>query len=62
VLRGAFVLGGAELLARFEWVVYVFGAVLIYGGVRLLRGGDERDPEKAPSLARCDATCPRRAA
>jgi tellurite resistance protein TerC len=44
VLRGAFVLGGAELLARFEWVVYVFGVLLIYGGMRLLRGGDERDP------------------
>jgi tellurite resistance protein TerC len=46
LLRGAFVLGGAELLARFEWIVYVFGALLIYGGVRLLRGGDERDPRE----------------
>jgi tellurite resistance protein TerC len=46
VLRGLFVLGGAELLARFEWIVYVFGALLIYGGVRLLRGGDERDPRE----------------
>ena len=43
-LRGLFVLAGAELLARFEWIVYVFGALLIYGGVRLLRGRDERDP------------------
>jgi TerC family integral membrane protein len=44
VLRGAFVLAGSELLARFEWIVYLFGALLIYGGVRLLRRGDERDP------------------
>ena len=43
-LRGAFVVAGAELLARFAWVVYVFGALLIYGGVRLLRGREERDP------------------
>jgi tellurite resistance protein TerC len=46
VLRGAFVAAGAELLARFEWVVYVFGALLIYGGVRLLRDGDEQDPRE----------------
>ena len=51
VLRGAFVLGGAQLLARFEWVVYVFGAVLIYGGLRLLRGEDQRDPREG-SVAR----------
>ena len=51
VLRGAFVLGGAELLARFEWIVYVFGVLLINGGVRLLRGGDERDPAEG-SVAR----------
>jgi tellurite resistance protein TerC len=44
VLRGLFVLAGSELLARFEWVVYVFGALLIYGGVGLLRGSDEQDP------------------
>ena len=46
LLRGAFVAAGAELLERFEWVVYVFGALLIYGGVRLLRGGDQRDPRE----------------
>src|SRR5919106_1143156 len=38
ILRGAFVAAGAELLARFEWVVYIFGALLIYAGVRMLRG------------------------
>lgn len=48
VLRGAFVVAGAELLARFEWIVYLFGALLIYGGVRLLRGREERDPRKDP--------------
>jgi tellurite resistance protein TerC len=48
VLRGAFVAAGAELLARFEWVVYVFGALLILAGVRLLRGRDERDPTGGP--------------
>ena len=48
VLRGAFVVAGAELLERFEWIVYLFGALLIYGGVRLLRGHEERDPRDDP--------------
>jgi tellurite resistance protein TerC len=45
-LRGAFVAAGAALLRRFEWVVYLFGALLLWSGVRLLRGGDRQiDPE-----------------
>jgi TerC family integral membrane protein len=46
LLRGAFVAAGAELLERFTWVVYVFGALLIYGGARLLGGRDEQDPRE----------------
>ena len=62
VLRGAFVLGGAQLLARFEWVVYIFGAALIYGGVRRCSvGGISETPGKATSLACCDEKCPQRA-
>ena len=45
VLRGAFVAAGAQLLERFEWVVYVFGALLLWSGVRMLRGRHEIDPE-----------------
>ena len=48
VLRGAFVALGAELLRRFEWVVYVFGALLLYSGVSMLRGQEEIDPERDP--------------
>jgi tellurite resistance protein TerC len=48
VMRAAFVLAGAELLERFAWIVYVFGALLIYGGVRMLRGREERDPAEQP--------------
>jgi tellurite resistance protein TerC len=46
VLRGGFVAAGAQLLERFEWVVYVFGALLLWGGVRTLRrkgGHDARE-------------------
>jgi tellurite resistance protein TerC len=47
VLRAAFVFAGAELLERLEWIVYVFGALLIYGGVGLLRGHEQRDPRRS---------------
>jgi tellurite resistance protein TerC len=50
VLRGAFVAAGAELLALFEWVVYVFGALLVVSGARMLRrkGHATRDRERDP--------------
>ncbi len=36
VMRGAFITAGLELLARFEWVSYVFAAVLLIAAVRLV--------------------------
>jgi tellurite resistance protein TerC len=35
VLRGAMIVGGAALLARFHWLVYVFGVFLVVTGVKL---------------------------
>ena len=37
VLRAIFIAGGAALLDRFHWVLYVFGAVLLYSGWRMFR-------------------------
>ncbi len=42
VMRAVFIVAGAALLARFHWVIYVFGAFLVFTGVKLLlraRGG-----------------------
>jgi tellurite resistance protein TerC len=50
ILRGGFVALGAELLHRFEWVVYVFGLVLIFAGARMFRGHREIDPEHNAAL------------
>jgi tellurite resistance protein TerC len=47
ILRGGFVAAGAELLHRFEGVVYVFGALLLLSGVQMLRGGEPRDPNSS---------------
>ncbi len=51
VLRAAFILTGAALLARFHWMIYLFGAFLVVTGVKLLFAGEgEVDPEKNPML------------
>lgn len=42
VMRGLFIGAGAFLLARFSWLIYVFGAFLVYTAWRLWldRGGE----------------------
>jgi len=45
LLRGGFILAGAALLAKFAWMIFVFGAFLVYTGIKLLFvGDDEMDP------------------
>ncbi len=51
VMRGAFIAVGVTLLNAFEWVIYVFGAFLVYTGIRLvLRNEAEIHPERNPVL------------
>jgi len=51
LLRAAFILAGAALLARFHWMIYVFGAFLVVTGVKLLFATDEQiAPERNPIL------------
>ena len=51
ITRGVFILAGVSLIRRFEWLTYVFGALLVYSGIKLLKqGGEEIDPEKNPVL------------
>jgi tellurite resistance protein TerC len=40
VLRGVFIAAGAAVIARFEWVFYIFGAFLVLTAYRLARGND----------------------
>lgn len=47
VLRLVFIVIGVALLETYHWMVYVFGAVLIYSGYKMARGGSESiDPSK----------------
>jgi TerC family integral membrane protein len=36
LMRGAMIAAGAGLIQRFSWVLYVFGAFLVYAGMRML--------------------------
>lgn len=50
VFRAAFIVAGTALTDRFEWLIYVFGAFLIYTAVRIARGTKELHPEDNPVL------------
>jgi len=41
VFRGIFIGAGAFLISQFHWILYIFGALLIYTGYKLLR--DKRE-------------------
>jgi tellurite resistance protein TerC len=48
VLRGTLILGGAALVHEFEWLLYIFGAFLLWTAFKLVRSGDE-EPEADPA-------------
>jgi tellurite resistance protein TerC len=51
VMRFTFIIAGVALINRFHWIIYVFGAFLIYTGIKLLGAGDaEVHPDKNPAL------------
>jgi tellurite resistance protein TerC len=51
VMRGLFILVGVNLMRRFEWIAYFFGALLIYSGIKLFTQEEmEIHPEKNPVL------------
>lgn len=48
VMRGVMIALGAAIIHRFDWVIYVFGAMLIYTSFKMLFAGDEElDFEKS---------------
>jgi len=49
IMRVAMILAGTALLDRFHWIIYFFGAFLVYTGGQMLRGGKtEMEPEENP--------------
>ncbi len=51
VMRAIFIVAGVGLIQRFHWIIYVFGALLVYSGVKLFFQNEaEIHPEKNPVL------------
>ena len=49
ILRGIFIGAGVGLIHRFHWLLYVFGALLIYSGIRVCISGQHQvDPASNP--------------
>lgn len=51
VMRGIFIAVGATLLHHFHWVMYIFGAFLIFTGIKMLLSEDsETHPSNNPAV------------
>jgi len=51
VFRAIFIVAGVALIQRFEWIIYFFGAILIYSGVKMgLAKDKEIHPDQNPVL------------
>jgi len=49
IMRGFFIGAGVGLISRFHWVLYLFGSLLIYSGIRFCVMGDRKiDPSANP--------------
>lgn len=49
VMRVIFIFAGIELIHRFHWLIYIFGAFLIFTGIRMVVAGDVKiEPDKNP--------------
>ena len=44
VMRGVMIVAGAELIARYHWILYVFGAFLLLTAVKMLLIREHSDP------------------
>jgi tellurite resistance protein TerC len=51
LMRGLFILTGVGLINRFHWILYLFGALLVYSGIRLgFTGEHQIDPATNPAV------------
>ena len=49
VMRGLLIAGGAVLMERFVWIAYIFGAFLVYTGIKIgIKKESDPHPEKNP--------------
>jgi tellurite resistance protein TerC len=51
IMRGLFIVGGVALVGRFHWVLYGFGAFLVYSGFQLARQSEDKQVDPARNVA-----------
>jgi tellurite resistance protein TerC len=50
VFRGVFIAAGVALIHQFEWILYIFGAFLIYSAFKIAKGTEDVHPEDNPVI------------
>lgn len=51
IMRAIFIIAGVQIISYFSWVMYIFGAFLVFTGIKLVTEKDkEIDPETNPVL------------
>ena len=51
ILRAIFILAGLTLIHKFNWLIYVFGGLLIWTGIKMVSTSEKQlEPEKNPVL------------
>jgi len=49
IMRAIMIVAGAALIAKFAWIIYVFGAFLVLTGIKMIfKRGEEIHPERNP--------------
>ncbi|MDM7933923.1 MAG: TerC family protein [Methanothrix sp.] len=59
-MRGIFILAGIELIEKFHWIIYIFGAFLLVSGLKIALRKDEEpmDVGRNPVLRLCKRILP----
>lgn len=50
ILRLIFILLGVTIVNQFEWVLYIFGGILIISGIRMMKGQEENNNFKESKI------------
>ncbi len=51
VMRVIFIFAGVALITKFHWIIYVFGAIIIFSGIKMLFQKDKKiEPERNPLI------------
>ena len=49
IMRAVMIVGGAALITKFSWIIYIFGAFLILTGIKMIvKRDEEMHPERNP--------------